>query len=211
MRIFTRHLTILSSVMLALLVLSSQASAQVLFTYNFEDRVADQAVVGNGWTWFLLAFDANTCTGDADFTWGPESDGNGDDLLVANRNYWTASADVGQGDSYYRAGLEVPAWDGALTNMLRVYGDQYLQYGPGCERVLVFQETTIASSGDFIFSFDLAQAQYGAPANGEITGAFVKILQKNDPWATLWTMDVLTTPPAPPALGSQSIEFNIPA
>ena len=48
MRIFARHLTILSSVMLALLVFSSQASAQVLFTDTFEDRLKDQAEVGNG-------------------------------------------------------------------------------------------------------------------------------------------------------------------
>ena len=207
MRIFIRHLTILCSVMLALVAFSSQATAQVLFSDNFEDRVADQAVIGNGWTWFLLAFDANTCTGDANFTWGPWSDGNGDDVLAANRNWHTAGGD----GSYYRAGLEVPAWDGTLSNMLRVYGDQYLNYGPGCERVLIFQEMPISSSGDFTFSFDLAQAQYGAPANGEITGAFVKVIQANDPWATLWTQEVITTPPAPPTLGSQSVEFNIPA
>jgi hypothetical protein len=155
-----------------------------------------------------MAFDGDTCTGTPDFEWGPWSDNDGSDLLAANRNYQTA----GQDGSYYRAGLEVPAWDGALTNMLRVYGDQYLVDGEGWERVLIFQALQIAGAGDFVFSFDVAQAQYGAPENAEITGAFLKVLRSSDSsYATLWTHEVLTTAPGGAVLAPQSIEFNIPA
>jgi hypothetical protein len=211
MRTSTKYLTMLGSAILVLGGFSSQAAAQALFSDDFEDRVKDQADIGNGWTWYLLTFGGDTCTGDTIFEWGPWSDGDGSDLPAANRNYWTASSDVGQGDSYYRAGLEIPAWEGALTNMLRVYGDQYLTYASSCERVLIFQEMSIANAGSFTFSFDVAEAQFGAPANGEITGAFVKILQANEPWATLWTQSIITTPPTPPALATQSIDFNVPA
>lgn len=208
MRVSNRYLTMICSALLVLAGFSSQAAAQVLFTDDFEDRVADQAVIGPGWTWYLMAFTGNTCVGTPDFEWGPWSDGNGDDFLAANRNYQTANND----GSYYRAGLEVPAWDGALTNMLRVYGDQYLTWGDGCERVLIFQELPIASIGDFTFSFDVAQSQYGYPENGEITGAFLKVLRSSDnSYATLWAQEVPTNPPGGAVLAPQSIEFTIPA
>jgi len=194
---------------------SSQAAAQALFGDNFDDRVADQALVGNDWTWFDQTFAGDTCTGDPVSEWGPWSDGDGSDYGVENRNYHTASADVGQGDSYFRAGLEVPAWEGALTNMLRVYGNQYNE-ATSCERVLVFQEHTLETAGTYVFSFDVAQDQFGAPANGEFTAAFVKVLRSSDSsFATMLFETVETTPPVSTSpdnvtTTSQSIEFTIP-
>ena len=215
MRISVTYLSILCGALLALGGFSSQAAAQALFSDNFEDRVADQALVGNDWTWFDQTFAGDTCTGDPVSEWGPWSDGDGSDYGVENRNYHTASADVGQGDSYFRAGLEVPAWEGALTNMLRVYGNQYNE-ATSCERVLVFQEHTLETAGTYVFSFDVAQDQFGAPANGEFTAAFVKVLRSSDSsFATVLFETVETTPPVSTSpdnvtTTSQSIEFTIP-
>jgi len=207
------YFTKLSSLLLVLVGFSGQVAAQALFSDNFEDRVNDQVLIGNNWTWFEQDFEGTTCTGNIVGEFGPWSDGNPDDYPQENRNFWTAGQ---QGDSYFRAGLEVPAWDGAMTNMMRVYGNQYSQY-TNCHRVLVFEEMPIAGAGNFTFSFDVAQAQYDAePANGEITGAFVKVLMSSDSsFATLLFESIITTPPAAtsPAdvtSASQMIEFNIP-
>lgn len=202
--------------------LGTQASAEVIFFDDFEDRVRDQALVGPGWTWYNQAYSDDACT-DYVSGWGPYDDGNGDDYLQENRNYWTASADFGQGDSYFRAGLEVPAWgDDAgeavvLSNMLRVYGDQY--YNPAgitCKRTLIFQEMT-ATTGSFTFSFDVAMDRFGAPANGEITGAFVKVIRTSDlSYEELIYIQEETTPPVTTtpenaSTAFQAIEFTIPA
>jgi len=186
MRILKYKSAMVCSVILALTGLSTQVSAQALFFDDFEDRVRDQVLVGPGWTWYNQTYSDEECT-VYESGFGPYDDGNGDDYLQENRNYWTASADVGQGDSYFRAGLEVPAWaddDGnpvVLDNMLRVYGDQY--YNPGvttCKRTLVFQEMPVASAGSFTFSFDVAMDRFGSPAFGETTAAFVKVLKSSD-------------------------------
>lgn len=213
MSISVKHIAMLCSILVALAGFSSQASAQALFADDFEDRVKDQVLIGQGWTWFEQDFAGVTCTGDPVGEWGPWSDGNGDDFFQENRNYWTAGQ---QGDSYFRAGLEVPAWEGAMTNMLRVYGNQYSAH-TDCHRVLVFQEMPIARAGDLTFSFDVAQDQYGAPANGEITGAFVKVLMSsNTSFATLdviWleVIPPVATSPADVTSAPQSIDFTIPA
>ena len=214
MRVSTRHFLILCTVFLGLAGISSQATAQVLFSEDFENRVKDQVLVDNGWTWFEQDFAGATCTGSPVGEWGPWSDGDGSDYLQENRNFWTAGQ---QGDSYFRAGLEVPAWDGAMTNMLRVYGNQYSQWTE-CHRVLVFEEMPIAGEGNLTFSFDVAQAQFDSePMNGEITGAFVKVLKSSDQsFATLLVKSIVTTPPAATSPGdvksvSESIEFTIPA
>lgn len=213
MRIPIRHLAKLSSLLLILAGFSSQAVAQALFSDDFENRVRDQVNIENNWTWFEQDFAGATCIGDPVGEWGPWSDGDPSDYLQENRNFWTAGQ---QGDSYFRAGLEVPAWDGAMTNMMRVYGNQYSAH-TDCHRVLVFEEMPIAVSGDLTFSFDVAQAQYDAePANGEITGAFVKVLKSSDSsFATLLFESKITTPPAATSpddvtSASQSIDFNIP-
>jgi hypothetical protein len=217
MSVSFRKLTMLSSLLLALCVFSSHATAQVLFTDNFENRVKDQALIAMNWTWFEQDFSGTVCTGNPTGEWGPWSDGDGSDYMQENRNYWTASNDQGGGDSYFRAGLEAPAWDGALSNMVRVYGNQYSAH-TDCHRVKVFQEMPIASDGDLKFSFDVAQAQFGAqPQNGEITGAFVQILKSSDSsFGTLLFQTMLTTPPVATSPGdvstaSQSMEFTIPA
>jgi hypothetical protein len=216
MKYSVSFLKILCSAMLLLVGFSSQASAQVIFSDDFEDRVRDQALIGNDYTWFDYTFAGNDCTGEPVFFWGPWEDGDGADFYQENRNYWTASNDVGQGDSYFRAGLEVPAWDGATTNMLRVYGDQYYDtQAQGCKRSTVFKEMSIASSGSFTFSFDVAQDRYGAPQNGEGIGAFVKVLKSSDvSYATLLIETVEATPPAATSPGdvttaSQEITFVI--
>ncbi|MEJ2384637.1 MAG: hypothetical protein P8Y54_09585 [Xanthomonadales bacterium] len=158
---------------------SSLASAETLFFDDFEDRVEDQAKIGNDWTWYDQWFAGDSCEGEATGGFGPFDDGDGSDYEQDNRNFFFA----GEDDSYYRAGLEVPAWDGALSNMLRVYGNQYIEQSAGfCQRVLIFQEMeiTAAEVGPMLFSFDVAKDQNGAPANGEITGAFVKVLKASD-------------------------------
>jgi len=200
-----------AAVPLLLLAISSTASAAIALYFNddFEDRVNNQADIGNNWTWYDLTFPGNTCEGAPSGTFGPPD---GQPYPAANRNYWTASADFGQGDSYYRAGLEVPAWGGALTNMLRVYGNQY-NPAQSCQEVRIFQEWTITDSGDFSFSFDVAKDQYGAPANGEIVGAFVQVLKSSDAsYNQLYIAKITSDPPANDATtAARSIDFDVPA
>ncbi len=223
MKISIGNFTKLSSVLLVLASFSIQAIAQPFFSDDFENRVKDQALIGNNWTWYNQTFENDTCSGDPAYGYGPYDDGNPSDYQQENRNYWTASADVGQGDSYFRAGLEVPAWSTdegnpvVLSNMLRVYGDQ--NYNPGvttCKRTLIFQEMTVASAGTFSFSFDVAQDRYGAPEFGEVTGAFVKVLKKSDSSYTTMLFEkaethppVATTPENVTTV-SQAIDFTIP-
>lgn len=202
MKIHVSHLTIVCSALLALGGYGSKVVAQELFSDDFEDRVADQAAVGNNWTWYDQTFPADICNDDdTPVGFGPFDDGDGSDYEVENRNYFTASEDVGQGDSYFRAGLEVPAWatdEGApvvMSNMLRVYGNQYNE-ALTCQRVLIFQELTIETTGTFAFKFDVAQDRFGAPANGEVTAAFVKVLDPNNGYNTDFFEAVKTNPPA---------------
>ncbi len=223
MKVLIVKLTLLSSVLLVLGSMSVQVMAQTLFSDDFENRVKDQALIGNNWTWYNQTFEDETCSGEPAYGYGPYDDGNPSDYQQENRNYWTASADVGQGDSYFRAGLEVPAWatdEGdqvVLSNMLRVYGDQY--YDPNvttCKRTLIFQEMTVASAGTFTFSFDVAQDRYGAPAFGEVTGAFVKVLRSSDSsYETILFEKAETHPPVSStpenaSTASQAIDFTIP-
>lgn len=142
--------------LLVALFAASSLQAEILFFDDFEDRVRDQPTLGNNWTWYDATFGGDTCTGETIGEFGPFSDGDGSDFEHENRNYWTASADQGQGDSYFRAGLEVPAWEGALSNMLRVYGNQYVT-ATSCHRTLIFQQLDIAEAGPYTFSFDVAQ------------------------------------------------------
>ena len=121
MKFTIRHHLVLATAFVAVGGLSTTALAEPLFFDDFEDRVADQATVGNNWTWYDQTFEGATCTGDPIAEYGPFSDGDGSDYEAENRNFFTAGSD----ESYFRAGLEVPAWEGALSNMLRVYGNQY--------------------------------------------------------------------------------------
>ena len=191
------------------------------FSDDFEDRVKDQDLIENNWTWYEQTFAGDTCTGDPVSEWGPWSDGDNSDYLQENRNYWTASAAEGHGDAYFRAGLEVPAWANdageavELTNMLRVYGNQYNE-ATTCERVLIFQEMSIDTAGTYTFSFDVAQDRVGAPVNGETTAAFVKILRSSDQsYTTVLFEQLETTPPDATtpenvSTASMAIDFTIP-
>ncbi|MDX2428359.1 MAG: hypothetical protein QNK22_06675, partial [Xanthomonadales bacterium] len=174
-------LTMVCSACLLLGGFSSQAAADPFFTDDFEDRLQDQALIGNNWTWYDQWFAEDGCTGDATAGFGPFDDGDGSDYEAANRNFFTVPE--GTGD-YYRAGLEVPAWDGALTNMLRVYGNQYNTNG-NCQRTLIFQEMNAPEAGNYVFSFDVAQDRDSAPANAEVTAAFVKVLDPANGFATV--------------------------
>lgn len=156
---------------------SMLAVAEPFFFDDLEDRVAEQPTLGNNWTWYDQWFTGTVC-GENYLGGGGPCDNDGDcnnDYEQDNRNFANAGAD----DSYYRAGLEVPAWDGALSNMLRVYGNQYNTAGD-CQRTLIFQEVVIEEAGPMVFSFDVAKDPFGAPANGEITAAFVKVLKTSD-------------------------------
>ncbi|MEJ2478409.1 MAG: hypothetical protein P8Y40_13110 [Desulfobacterales bacterium] len=112
------------------LLAAGGVQAEPLFSDDFEDRVRDQATIGNGWTWYEQTFESQVCEGDPIFQVGP-FDTPEDDYEQANRNFWTASEEAaGEGDSYFRAGLEVPAWadeegNSPLGNMLRVYGNPF--------------------------------------------------------------------------------------
>ncbi len=192
MRTSSSYLTKLSTLVLALAGFSTQVAAQALFSDDFEDRVINQELVGNNWTWYDQWFAEDGCTGEATAGFGPYDDGDGSDYAAANRNFFTVPAGT---DDYYRAGLEVPAWDGALTNMLRVYGNQY-NTNENCQRTLIFQEMTAPAAGTYVFSFDVAQDKDGAPANGEVTAAFVKVLDPANGYETVLFETVKTTPPA---------------
>lgn len=211
MKFAVRRNLVLVSALFAVAGISGAASAEPLFFDDFEDRIADQATIGNNWTWYDQTFEGATCSGDPISGFGPYDDGDGSDYVAENRNFFTAGTD----DSYFRAGLEVPAWEGALSNMLRVYGNQY-NPATSCERVLIFQEMTIEEAGPLVFSFNVAKDQYGAPANGEITGAFVKVLRQSDQtWATILFKQIETTPPEATAPDNvttafQYIDFEIP-
>jgi hypothetical protein len=220
MRISITYLTILCTTILALGGYSSHATAQMSFFDDFEDRVKDQALLENNWTWYDQTFAADTCTGPA-AGFGPYDDGDASDYVAQNRNYWTASDDVGEGNSYFRAGLEVPAWSTdegdavLLTNMLRVYGNQYNE-ATTCQRTSIFQEMPVTTAGTYTFSFDVAQDRVGAPANGEYTGAFVKVLRSSDSsfvdliYEVVETIPPSASTPNDVTTATQSIDFVIP-
>jgi hypothetical protein len=192
MSLSVNHLLAVCGLSLALTGFASHAVAQPVFTDDFENRVRDQALIGNDWTWYDQWFAEEGCTGEATDGFGPFDDGNPDDYEAANRNFFTVPDGT---DDYYRAGLEVPAWEGALTNMLRVYGNQY-NVSESCQRTLVFQEMDAPEAGTYSFVFDVAQDQFGAPANGEVTAAFVKILDPDNGFETVLFESVRTTPQA---------------
>ena len=153
----------LASLTTALLGASAVAQAQVLFFDDFEDRERDDPTIGKDWTWYDQGWNADECSNviDPDTGFGPLDDGNADDYEAANRNYWTADVANGGDGNYFRAGLEVPAWEGAYSNMLRVYGNVYVQ-SQSCNRVLVFQEINpIVQSGVFEFSYDVVKDVVG--------------------------------------------------
>jgi hypothetical protein len=201
------RLTTLCGLVMSLAGFSNLASAEPFFSDDFEDRLQDQDLIGNNWTWYDQWFTEDGCTGD-DAGYGPFD---GPEAYEAkNRNFFTVPE--GTGD-YYRAGLEVPAWDGALTNMLRVYGNQYNNNGK-CQRTLIFQEMDAPEAGHYVFSFDVAQDRDSAPANAEVTAAFVKVLDPANGYATVLFETVKTTPPRAfspndVATLSQAVEFTI--
>lgn len=221
MRVSKYKLTTVFSVMLAATTLGSSAVADPLFFDDFEDRVKDQPLIGPGWTWYNQTYSDDQCT-EYVSGFGPYDDGDGSDALQANRNYWTASPEEGDGGDYYRAGLEVPAWatdEGekvVLSNMLRVYGDP--NYNPGvtsCKRTLIFQEMDVPPVGGYTFSFDVAMDRFGAPAFGEVTAAFVKVIKTSDlSYNELLFEKVETNPPVSStpenaSTASLSVDFTI--
>ncbi len=214
MTLFARGAIVLSAFAILVGTGNMPAFGQTLFFDDFENRVQDQPLIGNNWTWYDMTFAGDTCEGDPIAEFGPFSDGDGSDYAAENRNYYTASEDVGQGDSYYRAGLEVPAWEGALSNMLRVYGNQF-NPAMSCQRTLIFQDIDIENAGTHVFSFDVAQDQFGAPANGEIVAAFVKILRQSDEsfeelvFERLILDPPVATTPLDVETASMAIEFHI--
>lgn len=208
MKVSLGNLVAISSLVLA--VSSHQAVAAPFFTDDFEDRVNDQASIGNNWTWYDQWFAAEGCTGEASGGFGPFDSQDPNDYEAANRNFFTVPE--GSGD-YYRAGLEVPAWDGALSNMLRVYGNQY-NLNEACQRTLIFQEMDAPAAGTYSFVFDVAQDRVGAPAAGEATAAFVKVLDPANGYETVLFESVLTTPkaasvPLDVAATRQGVDFTI--
>ena len=200
-----RHSFLMFGALLVAGAVSTSALAQPIFFDDFENRVVDQPTIGNEWTWYDQWFDGSSCEGEAAGGFGPFDDGDPSDYEAPNRNFATVPEGT---DDYYRAGLEVPAWEGALSNMLRVYGNQYIDYD-GCHRVLVFQEMTIEEVGSMVFSFDVAKDQFGAPANGEITGAFVKVLDPANGYATVLFERVETLLPENGLTDSGYIEFTL--
>ena len=100
--------------------------------------------------------------------------------------------------------------------MLRVYGDP--NYNPGvttCKRTLVFQEMTVADTGSFTFSFDVAMARVGAPAFGETTAAFVKVIKTSDLsyneilFENLETNPPVSSTPENASTSSHGIDFTL--
>lgn len=210
MKLSMIKLTAVCSLLVSVTGFNNQASADPLFFDDFEDRVKDQAIIGNDWTWYDQWFAEEGCTGEAVDGYGPFDDDTKDPYDAANRNFFTVPAESGD---YYRAGLEVPAWDGALSNMLRVYGNQY-NTNEACQRTLIFQEMDAPAAGTYSFVFDVAQDRVGAPAAGEVTAAFVKVLDPANGYETVLFESVLTTPkaasvPLDVATSRQGIDFTI--
>jgi hypothetical protein len=202
---------VLASLTTALLGTGVVAQAQVLFSDDFEDRVRDQAVIGNNWTWYDQGWSGDECSNEVDPSsgFGPFDDGNGNDYEAANRNYWTADVANGGDGNYFRAGLEVPAWEGAYSNMLRVYGNVYVT-SQNCNRVLIFQEINpIVQSGVFEFSYDVVKDVAGDLENGSARAGFVKVLDPSNGYETVLFKVVDSDPPvAGPA--RRAIQFEIP-
>lgn len=210
MKVSFNRVIFLCGLSMAVAGFSNLAAADPLFSDDFEDRVQDQALIGNNWTWYDQWFAEDGCPGEPTAGFGPFDDGDGSDYEAANRNFFTVPE--GTGD-YYRAGLEVPAWDGALTNMLRVYGNQY-NLNENCQRTLVFQEMDAPQAGTYSFVFDVAQDKDGAPAFGEVTAAFVKVLDPDNGYATVLFESAPTTPqaastPLNVTTSRQGVDFTI--
>jgi hypothetical protein len=210
MKVRFNRVMFLCGLTMAVAGFSNLAVADPLFSDDFEDRVQDQALIGNDWTWYDQWFAAEGCEGEPTAGFGPFDDGDGSDYGAANRNFFTVPE--GTGD-YYRAGLEVPAWDGALTNMLRIYGNQY-NLNENCQRTLVFQEMDAPEAGTYSFVFDVAQDKDGAPAFGEVTAAFVKVLDPANGYATVLFETAPTTPqaastPLNVTTSRQGVDFTI--
>ena len=80
---------------IVLLVLGAPAMAQTtLFTDDFEDRVADQVFIENGWTWVDITYGGNTCEGAPASVFGPFVDPENLPYLAENRNFFTAGQQV---------------------------------------------------------------------------------------------------------------------
>lgn len=209
MSMFKIPLALLSQGLLIFGLATGQAAAQVLFFDDFEDRAADQALIGNSWTWFDHTFGGNECTGEPTAGYGPYDDGNGDDYVADNRNYWTADVANGGDGNYYRAGLAVPAWDGAFSNMLRVYGNVY-QTATSCQRTLIFQEMTIERAGVYEFSYDVVHDETGDPANGETVAAFIKVLIQSDGSYEEAMFETVDSDPPDAGMATRSVQFILP-
>lgn len=189
---------------------SVSATAQVMFNDDFEDRVQDQPTVGNNWTWYDQDYSGDECVGDGSGGFGPYDDGNADDYEADNRNYWVADVANGGDGNYYRAGLEVPAWDGAFTNMLRVFGNVYREGRETCQRTLIFQEMDIERADTYVFSYDVVTDKTGAPANGEYLAGFVKVLKTSDASYETVLFEIVDSAPVAGSIARRTIEFTLP-
>jgi hypothetical protein len=97
--------------------------------------------------------------------------------------------------------------------MLRIYGNQY-NLNENCQRTLVFQEMDAPEAGTYSFVFDVAQDKDGAPAFGEVTAAFVKVLDPANGYATVLFETAPTTPqaastPLNVTTSRQGVDFTI--
>src|SRR5210317_1263777 len=107
---FSVRSMVIGSAFFALAGYTSLVGAEPLFFDDFEDRTAEQPTLGNNWTWYDQWFDGTSCETYVG-GYGPWDDGDGSDYEQGNQNFANAGDD---GGLYFRAGLEVPAWGGAL-------------------------------------------------------------------------------------------------
>jgi len=156
-------------------VMSSPAFAAIDFSDDFESYNApDNNPIGGDWLWFLSGwFDWPGCDSEYWFGFGPNPAPNSNDPFVAS-NIVTGAT-------------------GQALNVFSDYSNPDVQAADKCAEVSVFQEKVItdADTGQYDFRFDVqANATLG---DGVRARGFIKLLDPNAGFATVYTQTVDTT------------------
>ena len=175
--------------LVTLSLVSPVASAQISFSDNFNDRTLTQERIGNNWTWFDTAYEADCATSIGGF--GPYSTGGGgfSNYVALNNNYARLDGGSGHdGSGYFRAGLE--GADGAGS--LNVYNNQFGT--AACNEIKIFQEFAGGAPGDYTFTATVIGNQY-TPIQGSV-GVFMKVLNVDDGYSEAQFVKQLIIPPS---------------
>jgi hypothetical protein len=154
-------------VLLATALMSSSAVAAISFGDNFESYNApDNNPIGGNWLWYLTGWnDWSTCT-DYWFGFGA--------YPAPNSN-----------DPYTASNIAVGSTGQAL-NVFSDYANQEVQASDKCAEVSVFQEMVVGDSdtGQYTFRFEVQANE--VLGDGVRTNGFIKLLDPNDDYATVY-------------------------